>query len=294
MTLLLQPDDGVEPVVSAITAAKRSINMTIFRCDLKAVERALAAAVERGVAVHALIAHTNRLGEKQLRQLELRLLGAGITVSRTSDDLVRYHDKILIIDNRTLHVLAFNLTRADTTKSRTMGIVTRQPRLVHEATNLFEADAARQPFVPTHADLVVSPLNARARLVKLVAAARRELWIYDPRLLDAHLIRLLLQRAQAGVDVRVMGRVSSRGRTLPQASLHDRRLHLRAILRDGRELFVGSQSLRPLELDRRREVGIIVRDAAAIKRFRTTFEADWSEARGATSARGDQASRIPA
>jgi hypothetical protein len=39
-----------------------------------------------------------------------------------------------------------------------------------------------------------------------------------------------------------------------------KRLHVRAIVRDGRRAFVGSQSLRKVELDERREVGIIIRD----------------------------------
>ena len=252
--------------------------MTIFRCDLTAIERALSAAVERGVKVHALIAHTNRLGEKQLRKLELRLLGAGITVSRTLDDLVRYHDKVLIIDDRVLHVFAFNFTRLDAKRSRSMGVITRKPPLVKEAIELFEADATRQSFTPTRSDIVISPLNARGRLMKFIAAARRELWVYDPRILDTAMIRLLTQRKEAGVDIRILGRSNARGKTLAAQSLEKQRLHLRAMLRDGRELFVGSQSLRPLELDRRREVGVIVRDAPSLKRFRTVFEEDWAAA----------------
>lgn len=265
--------------------ARRSIRITIFRCDLTIVEDALAVSVERGVKVHALIAHTNRLGEKQLRKLELRLLGAGVTVSRTSDDLVRYHDKLLVIDDRTLYVLAFNFTSLDTKTSRTMGLVTRRHRIVREAIALFEADAARLSFTPSVPNLLISPLNARARLVKLIADARRELLIYEPRLLDSQMIRLLQNRAGAGVDVRILGHVSPRGRMLQCAAMGPRRLHLRAILRDGRELFVGSQSLRPLELDRRREVGLIVRDAAAIKRCRRIFEADWADAQSARATR---------
>jgi hypothetical protein len=43
------------------------------------------------------------------------------------------------------------------------------------------------------------------------------------------------------------------------AQLH-RRLHVRAMVRDGRRAFIGSQSLRRLELDERREIGLIIRD----------------------------------
>src|SRR5262249_62038686 len=108
--LIVQTGDGVLPLVKGITSAKSSVEIVIFRFDQHEIERALANAVSRGVAVHALIAHTNRAGEEHLRELELRLLGAGITVARTADDLVRYHGKLLIIDRRTLCLLAFNLT----------------------------------------------------------------------------------------------------------------------------------------------------------------------------------------
>jgi phosphatidylserine/phosphatidylglycerophosphate/cardiolipin synthase-like enzyme len=54
------------------------------------------------------------------------------------------------------------------------------------------------------------------------------------------------------------------------------RMHVRAIVRDGDAAFVGSQSLRALELDGRREVGLIVRDAGVVKRLQETFDEDWA------------------
>ncbi len=54
------------------------------------------------------------------------------------------------------------------------------------------------------------------------------------------------------------------------------RLHTRTIIRDGRQAFVGSQSLRAAELDSRRELGLIVQDAKAVKKLIDTFESDWA------------------
>jgi len=96
--VLVQPGDGVAPLVQAINNAKSRVEIAIFRFDRSEVERALANAVARGVFVHALIAYTNRGGERNLRKLEMRLLADGFTVARTADDLVRYHDKYMIID----------------------------------------------------------------------------------------------------------------------------------------------------------------------------------------------------
>jgi phosphatidylserine/phosphatidylglycerophosphate/cardiolipin synthase-like enzyme len=97
--LITQPDDGAAPLISAVRRAKHTVEIVIFRFDLDALEDELEAEVARGVVVHALIAHTNRGGQKRLRKLEQRLLKAGVTVCRTKDDLVRYHGKLLICDH---------------------------------------------------------------------------------------------------------------------------------------------------------------------------------------------------
>src|SRR5215475_15643218 len=113
MKLILQPSDGVAPLIKAIKRARASVEIVIFRFDDFAIERALIEAVDRGVFVHALIAFTNRGGEKNLRKLEMRFLAKGITVARTADDLVRYHGKILLVDGKELFVLAHNFTHLD-------------------------------------------------------------------------------------------------------------------------------------------------------------------------------------
>jgi hypothetical protein len=53
------------------------------------------------------------------------------------------------------------------------------------------------------------------------------------------------------------------------------RLHTRVIIRDGKQAFLGSQSLRKLELDSRREIGIIVSSRKVISALTTIFDDDW-------------------
>jgi hypothetical protein len=53
------------------------------------------------------------------------------------------------------------------------------------------------------------------------------------------------------------------------------RLHTRTIVRDGSQAFVGSQSLREMELGSRREVGIIFRDKNIVSALAKTFQDDW-------------------
>jgi cardiolipin synthase len=277
--LIIEPDDGVAPVVKAIRKARKSLDIVIFRFDRGEVEKALAGAVERGVNVRALIAHTNKGGEKTLRKLELRLLEAGLTVSRTADDLPRYHGKMMIID-KVLHIHGFNFTKLDIDKSRSFGIVTRERRLVQEASRLFEADFNRQPYTPANARFVVSPENSRTVLTNFIRGAKKQLLIYDVQVSDNLVQRALFERAAAGIEIRIIGNIEKDNPKIREVKLADLRLHVRAIVRDGEEAFLGSQSLRRLELDGRREVGVIITDGRIARRIQSVFEADWTASGG--------------
>jgi phosphatidylserine/phosphatidylglycerophosphate/cardiolipin synthase-like enzyme len=276
MRLIVQPEDGVVPVVTGIRAAKKSIDMPIFRLDHIEVDKAIKSAVKRGVDVRTLIAHTNSGGEKGLRKLELRLLATGATVSRTADDLVRYHNKFMIVDGKTLYVFGFNFTHLDIDRSRSFGIVTRNRRLVQEAVKLFSADFTRRPYTAGLKSFLVSPENSRAELAALLRGAKQQLLIYDVRITDNAMIRILKERARAGVDIRMMGKLQKKDLDA-RIEKFPGKLHARAIVQDGRRAFIGSQSLRRLELDERREVGIVTTDPRVVRQLVSTFEADWAE-----------------
>src|SRR4051812_44360136 len=278
MKLIVQPDAGIAPIVSAIKQAKKSIDILIFRLDRYEIAKALAGAVARGVRVRALTAHTNRGGTKSLRKLEMSLLEAGVTVSRTADDLVRYHGKMMIVDNRYLHVYGFNFTGLDIAKSRSFGVISRNRKLIAEATKLFTADFDRLPYTPGYERFVVSPDNARERLARFIAGARKQLLIYDPQATDDAMLRLIVERAKQGVDVRVLGRVEPKwADSIDNEKFPGKRLHIRAIIRDGKRAFMGSQSLRRLELEKRREVGVIVTDEEVVSQMKEIFEEDWAQ-----------------
>jgi len=272
--LMVQPEDGIEPILNALRKAKKSIQILIFRFDRSEIERELVDAVGRGVDVQALIAFTNRGEEKNLRKLEGRLLERGITVMRTADDLVRYHGKMFIIDGKELHLLAFNYTHMDITLSRSFGVVITTKAVVDEAIKLFECDSHRKAYLSTNRHLVVSPVNARHELTEFIKGAKKQVLMYEMKISDPDFIALLSQKIAQGVDVRVIGRISPKANALPLRILPTR-LHARAIFRDGKAAFLGSQSLRKLELEARREIGVTFEDAAVVRKMIRIFEHDW-------------------
>ena len=278
MQLITQPEDGVAPLLKAIKRARKTIDIVIFRFDVDAIEKALTEAVSRGVNVRALIAHTNTGGASKLRKLESRLLKVGVTLSRTANDMVRYHGKLLVIDRRLAFVLGFNYTHQDIEKSRSLGLVTRNPKVVRDILKIIEADHDRIDLKIKSTRVVVSPENARERLAMFIKKARRELLIYDMNLSDDDMIALLKERAEAGVKIRVLGGVEKKWvgelawRVRP---FKTRKLHVRCLIRDCEAAFVGSQSLRKLELDERREVGMITKDRRTVNRIASVFALDW-------------------
>ncbi len=277
MKLFVQPEAGLEPILAAIHKAKKCIQILIFRMDRPEIEKALFEAVERGVAVQALVANTNRGGDKVLRRFEMRSLERGITVTRTADDLVRYHGKMLIIDAKELLLMAFNFTHLDISLSRSFAISTSNKPLVAEAVRLFECDSKRKPYTAENKNLIVSPANAREQLTAFIRGAKKQLLMYEMKISDNDFVKLLNEKISQGVDVRVIGSTSNKGGTLPTRKL-PMRLHTRGIIRDGRSVFLGSQSLRKLELEARREIGIVVHDQKIAKQMIAVFDKDWSGA----------------
>jgi cardiolipin synthase len=277
LKLIVQPEDGVAPLLAAVKKARKSVEIAIFRLDRSDLEAALRAAVSGGVKVTALVASINRGGERNLRELEMRLLDAGITVARSGANLSRHHGKIMVIDQSILHLFSFNYTHLDIEHSRGFGIVTKNTKWVQEAGKLLECDSTRKPYTAGVDSFVVSPANSRRVLGNFLKRARRQLLIYDPQISDKAMIGILQNRAKAGVEIRIIGRVEGRG-SLPVGKLTRMRLHTRTIIRDRRQAFIGSQSLRPIELDSRREVGLIVHEPKVLKRLIDIFEADWASA----------------
>jgi phosphatidylserine/phosphatidylglycerophosphate/cardiolipin synthase-like enzyme len=276
MHVIIQPRDGISPLLAGIHQARESVEIVIYRLDRLEIELALVEAAMRGVSVHALITYTNKEDLKEIKKLEKRLAERGIRVTRTAEDLVRYHSKVMIVDRRRLFLLTFNYTFLDIHHSRSFGVVTEDPDLVGEAVHLFEADALNLKSANIE-HFVVSPHNAREKLTEFILGAEKQLLIYDGKLSDAQMIKYLEGRARAGVDIKVIGEMAKRVKGIKVRKMPLIRLHVQAIIRDGSEVFFGSQSLRKVELDQRREVGLITADPEAVQSFFIIFEMDWGD-----------------
>ena len=123
-------------------------------------------------------------------------------------------------------------------------------------------DTKRQPYAARCDKFLVSPVNAREQLAAFIKGAKQELLIYDSKISDRAMIRSAGRAGQKrALRFGSSGGWYSRNSNLDVRKLPHMRLHTRTIIRDRHQMFLGSQSLRELELDARREVGVIIRDA---------------------------------
>jgi phosphatidylserine/phosphatidylglycerophosphate/cardiolipin synthase-like enzyme len=108
------------------------------------------------------------------------------------------------------------------------------------------------------------------------------------------MIRLLKERAAKGVKIRIIGSMKGKDPGVAERKLATLRLHVRAIVRDGKNAFVGSQSLRRDELENRREVGLIINNPTVARKILSVFEADWEDSGGKARAKEEKKPRTRA
>ena len=162
----------------------------------------------------------------------------------------------------------------------------RDPADVADLVTLFEADWTGQvPAMPC-TRMVVSPVNARERILALIAGAQHTLEIESMQFADHGVRDAVKARIAAGVQVRVL--LADVNWIDANASavtfLHDLgvtvkwipHLHTKMLVADGAVAYVGSENLSATSLDRNREVGVILVEASSIAPLTTTFESDWA------------------
>ncbi|HEX5160036.1 MAG TPA: phospholipase D-like domain-containing protein, partial [Ktedonobacterales bacterium] len=157
---------------------------------------------------------------------------------------------------------------------------------VAEAAAIFLADWNRRQPVLHDTNMVVSPVNSRAKITRLIANAQSSLLIEDEEMYDTSSEDGLIAAARRGVRVRLIlpgsadiqsadvARLKAGGVQLVYVSAPF--IHAKVIVADGRLAFVGSENFSATSLDENREVGLLLADAMALATITTTFERDWA------------------
>jgi len=284
LSLIIQPGDSFFPIVDAIDGARQTIRLTIFRMDDPIVRDALSRAVTRGVAVQALVAPASKGWTQRNKKLveDLKKLGVAVRSPKApKEHIKRYHYKVLMIDDVQSLILTFNPTQKNLHYARDFGIFVRDQKITTELNRLFDADWHEAPFKPNDLPLVISPHNSREKLLELLGSAQRAVRILDAKVEDQQVIGLLMRKAAAGCDVKIIGREPGLDQVVPNfhvRKLARYKLHAKCAIVDSSLFYIGSQNLREVSLDARREVGIIIQDDPMARKIERIFDEDWINA----------------
>jgi cardiolipin synthase A/B len=293
-TLIVLPDDSVQPILDAIDGAKKSLRIKMFIFTDPSLLDAVIAAHRRGVNVRIMLNPKRRNGVSENDETRTKLEAAGIEVRDSNPAFDLTHEKSMVVDDKTAFVKSLNWQTKNLTSTRDYAIVTSHKHEVEEIINGFEADWSRQNFTSSH--LIWCRGNGRERISRFINEAKHTLWLQNERYQDQMIIECLVRARERGVKVHVMARpphtlkkeklIEGVGglRILSDIGVKIRKLkglklHAKMLLADGERAIIGSINLAPGSFDSRRELAIEVDDKHIVDRLLEVVKHDWKKAR---------------
>jgi cardiolipin synthase A/B len=294
--VLVQPDDGVAPLLALIAGAERSLYVKQFRFTHPALLAASIAAHRAGRDVRIMLNPHASSGVRVNDAIFAALEAAGVKVLWTSPDFYVTHEKSMVVDDRLALVATFNWDEKYFTQTRDYGVVLDQPGAVAEIRDCFMADWERRSFRPAADSILLwSNLNSREMMSAFIDRAHRSLDIQHPKFVDAAILDRIVQAHQRGVHVRLLcggghglaglDRIDTFAslRVMGQFGIkvhkqRNLRPHAKLLIADGKRALLGSMNIDRSAFDLCRELGATVTGKPALRRLSEVFEVDWREA----------------
>ena len=290
-TLFVEPDDGSEPVLTAIRGARRSVDLVVYLLTDRSVIDARIAARQRGVAVRVMLERDPYGSGPGNASAYDQLQRAGVDLRWGNPAFALTHEKALVIDGETALIMTLNLVYSAFHGNRDYGVITYDPAEVAEVLAGFDADWERRAFEPKVTSLLWSDANTRRKLLDFIDSARASLLLEQELLQDREILRHLASAAGRGVAVRIItppdegeSDANRRGRDqLVSAraavrTLDDPKMHAKVIIADGSRAVVGSANITYSGMDNNRELGIRLAEPEIVQRLVETFDQDWARA----------------
>jgi cardiolipin synthase A/B len=296
-SLIVLPEDTAQPILDALSAAKRSIQIRMFLFTDPGLTNAVIAAKRRGVRIRVMLNPARRGGGSENDETKAKLAQEGIEVRDSNPAFQLTHQKSMVIDDEIGFVESFNWETRTLTATRDYAVVTSHKTEVAEMVACFEADWVREGFTPNrHSELIWCPNNGRERIADFIDSARHSLWVQNERYQDMVIIERLVRAVGRGVRLHILARPPH---TLKKDKLvegvgglrivHDvggkvhalkgLKLHAKMILADERRAIVGSINLSPGSFDGRRELAVETDAHQVVRRLSEAVQTDWTNSR---------------
>lgn len=283
--IIVEPSDNGAAITQAIVGAKTSVHMTMYLLSSSGVINALIAQKKAGRDVKVVLNKTfpdptfdNNFEYTQLKNAGVQVVWAPASFNFT-------HEKCVLIDGTTAWIMTMNLT-ASSPQNREFLAVDSDPSDVAEAETIFQGDFTGQ--VPTvSGKLLVAPVNARAKLTKLVNEATTTLDVEGENFSDDGLQAALVAAKGRGVAVRIVvsdqtpstamayAIAAFKKAGVPIVKLANPYVHAKALVADGALAYVGSANFTANSLDSNRELGLLVSAPSEVAVVASTIGKDF-------------------
>jgi phosphatidylserine/phosphatidylglycerophosphate/cardiolipin synthase-like enzyme len=286
-TVFVAPTGYEQRMLDLVAGAKKSLDVQMYLLSTSKLASALVAAKQRGVAVRVLL-DKDEAGNNTTRQT---LVSAGVM---TRDDPATFpfaHAKYVIADGSSVTILSANWNDLAMSEERNYGLVDTDPDDVADAQTIFDADWANtSPFLPC-TRLIVSPINAKPRVLALINGATTSLDVEALYVVDQTIQNALIQAKQRGVAVRVIlaDPATTPGNSdtvtlftnagIPTRVITTFDVHAKLIVADKTTALVGSENFSLTSLTMNREVGALVFEPNTLGAVNAQYESDWAIAK---------------
>lgn len=294
--LVIQPNDGIAPVLGVISGAKISLRIKQFTLTDPIIKDAIIAAHVRGVDIRVMLnlkrpdgGHDNDGTSEEFQKL-------GIKVQWANPAFIVTHEKSVVADDATALIATFNMAPKYFAETRDYGVITTDPVQVQQIMDCFDADWERDTYVPDHfAGLLWSVHNSRIIMAEFIDSAKKTLYVQHPKFVDVPILDRIIQAKARGVHVhficsgkhgvqlwdrpetfaslRIMQKDDIKVKVLKAPKLHGK-----LIIKDEEAALLGSMNIHRRAFDERRELGIQLTEKDIVDKLIKQFHTDWESA----------------
>jgi phosphatidylserine/phosphatidylglycerophosphate/cardiolipin synthase-like enzyme len=287
--LIIEPDRGREPILTAILNATSSIDLAMYGLTDLQFTKAFAKAQQNGKNIRVLLEpHPYKSTYENTQAIQF-LRQTPIPLQFPSHQFNLLHQKTFLFDQRTALIMTFNLTHAAFSQAhpreRNFALLITEPSMAQEIQAVFNADWQHQSVTVTHPNLVWSPDNSRKKIIDFIHQAKTDIKIYTENITDYQIIGALANVSRSHVNVQILlsskpNRKSWNYLTRAGVAIHVSPytlIHAKVIMIDQARAMVGSINLTAPSLDKNRELSVITDNKSIIQLLINTFRYDLSE-----------------
>lgn len=284
--LIIEPDMGRAPLLTAIRSTQHSINLIMYGMTDQALLNALIDKKHQGKTIKVLLEqtpyHANSENQKAIAQLQKN----HISWQGNVPPYQYLHQKTLVLDQQKAIVMTFNLTHSTFKNERNFALILDDPATVHAIQTHFIADWNHVPTSISSDQLLYSPDNSREALTKLIKHTKKSLQLYAQSVSDYAMVGELAKLARQGKTVQILTSKKLRKKQeafLLHAGVHIRYhkkylIHAKVFIIDNTKAIIGSLNLTKTSLDRNRELSVLSQDQKIIQQLQQVFAKDWRSA----------------